>query len=434
LRHHGVCDKAELLHLNHCGATLSLSRKKPHPIHSPTMDFWNRPTKHRQIREPAAKRISTPAGQRLSIILENGLDTKTREAHRLSVKKSGLPSAVADGPPESEKGSGYSTSVWSDGEKFQALKNHRQIAKRGGWKRVLIILSIILLLIIVLAVGLAVGLKKKGSQRYVWLNIATSHARILILNSSSSTTTPTDTSKNGSPNPVSNPIAPPNANPTAPSSTSPSSAPANFPLGSYSLVTFLDTVQTNCTSNPDTWTCYPYTEYNTSPSKAIATFNWIISGTAGSYKISSTDNPFAITFTNTALTLLDAGKETERYHFQLNLARSVSPSSNITTDNSAVECQFPGTSLQASLYTRMSKSYPNAEKGDPTGDPISTPWPYAVRIEQVAGGGQNVPECYKSDKNGKVQMQGGPVGDFEPQDRGALCSCLYKNWRTPSPY
>jgi hypothetical protein len=137
------------------------------------MDFWNSSSKHKQIVEPQTKRISTPAGQRLSVILENGdAAGKARESHRASMRKSGLAGAlVGDVPRESIEGasngdSGYSYTVWSEGEKFAALRNHKQIAKRGGWKRIAIIVGIILVLIIALAVGLSFGLKKKGSSRY----------------------------------------------------------------------------------------------------------------------------------------------------------------------------------------------------------------------------------------------------------------------------
>lgn len=136
------------------------------------MDFWTQTEKERQIiPEPPAKRISTPAGQRLSVILENGdVQGKTRDKHRVSVRKSGLSAVLADVPRESAEdqshnSSGYSYSVWSDGEKFAVLRNNKQIAKRGGWKRVGIILLGVIALIVALAVGLAVGLKKKGSNR-----------------------------------------------------------------------------------------------------------------------------------------------------------------------------------------------------------------------------------------------------------------------------
>ncbi|KAF2729411.1 hypothetical protein EJ04DRAFT_515961 [Polyplosphaeria fusca] len=380
------------------------------------MDIWDNKRKyHQQIPEPHPKRISTPAGQRLSVILENGGDPqkKARDGHRSSTRKSGLltTAALGDVPRESTEGSsGYSYSVWSDGEKFSKLRNSKQIAKRGGWKRIALIVLILILIIVAVAVGLAVGLKKKKS-----------------VDDTSNQASPAQSTT--SPNAVNNPNNPNNPSPTAPSS--PSSTPSSFPLGTYSLVTFLDTVQTNCTSNPATWTCYPYTVYNDSPSKSLATFNWIItSSSGGSYQISSTDNPFSISFKNADMELLDEGQDTERYRVQMTQTKTVSPSEALTRDNAAVECAFDGTSLQASLYTKMAKGYPDTEHGDPTGNPSYSVWPFAVRVEQAVGGGEAIPSCYK--------LQNGQHGDqvtqgLEAQDAGNLCSCLYRNFRTPDP-
>jgi hypothetical protein len=196
------------------------------------------------------------------------------------------------------------------------------------------------------------------------------------------------------------------------------------------LLTFLDTVQTNCTQNPSTWTCYPYTDYNTDASKSLATFNWIISGSKGKYQISSTDNPFSISFKNADLELLDEGESTERYRFQLSETKTVSPSSALSDDNAAVECDFEGTSLQAYLYTKMARTYPNTSKGEPEGDSTYPAWPFAVRVEQAVGGGQGIPACYKlnNGQHGDQITQG-----LDAQDPSGLCSCLYKNWRTPAP-
>lgn len=204
-------------------------------------------------------------------------------------------------------------------------------------------------------------------------------------------------------------------------------------------------MQTNCTANPSTWTCHPYTEYNTDPVKAVATFNWVISSpSTGEYRISSTSSHFSLAFKNKELKLLDEGKDTERYRFQFSQTKTVTPTESLSDDGAETECGFANTSLQAYLYTKMERGYPDPEKGDPDGDPESPVWPYgmyyefelvnlmltlllAVRVEQAAGGGENVPSCRKS--NGKQITEG-----LVAQDAGALCSCLYKNWRTPSPY
>jgi hypothetical protein len=53
----------------------------------------------------------------------------------------------------------------------------------------------------------------------------------------------------------------------------------------------------------------------------------------------------------------------------------------------------------------------------------------AVLVEQSTAGGQDVPKCHKL-SNGH---QGDQITDgLEAQDATSLCSCLYKNWHTPS--
>ncbi|OAG07743.1 uncharacterized protein CC84DRAFT_1258774 [Paraphaeosphaeria sporulosa] len=376
------------------------------------MGIWS-PKKHylNQVgfeqHQDQPKRISTSAGHRLTVILENGASdshtSKTREAHRDSIRKSGLSAILADVPEDrgaSAHSSGYSYNVWSENEKFAALRNHKQIAKRGGWKRLLTILAVILLLIIALGVGLGVGLKKKSES------------------SSSSTPTTSSNSDSGSADTPASPTS------TSTSSASSSAQPSNFPLGTYSLVTFLDTVQTNCTSNPLTWTCAPYTDYYTSVSKSQAIFNWIISGSKDAYKISSTDNPFSISFKNADLELLDEGKDNERFRFQIDQTKTVSPSTNLTSDNAAVECDFVG-NLQGVMYTKMAKEYPSDQ--DPDASTTYTTWPYAVKVEQTAAGGNNVPSCYKTTSSG----QHGESVSLEAEVETTMCSCLYKNWHTP---
>jgi hypothetical protein len=108
----------------------------------------------------------------------------------------------------------------------------------------------------------------------------------------------------------------------------------------------------------------------------MATFNWIISGSKGALKISSTTNPFSISFKNTDLELLDEGKDTERYRFSLQTLKTVSPSDDITGDNSAAECDYNDSTLSGYLYTKMKKGYPNEDDGDETGDPSFPVWPF----------------------------------------------------------
>ena len=76
---------------------------------------------------------------------------------------------LADVPEDrSASSSGYSYNVWSENEKFSALRNHKQVAKRGGWRRLALILILVLAVLVALGVGLGLGLKKKSSNGYVF--------------------------------------------------------------------------------------------------------------------------------------------------------------------------------------------------------------------------------------------------------------------------
>jgi hypothetical protein len=160
---------------------------------------------HYPIRDDRpAKRISTPAGQRLSVILDatRGKSASSTTAkisvttestfcndpshqhvgpvqhgHR-SEKKPGIISVLTGGrlmtPRESSEdqmrnGSNLSVSVWSDRDE-EKFGHVRQPRRRGigawGWKRIVFVAAIIIALIIALGVGLAMGLKK-DAKRYV---------------------------------------------------------------------------------------------------------------------------------------------------------------------------------------------------------------------------------------------------------------------------
>ena len=227
--------------------------------------------------------------------------------------------------------------------------------------------------------------------------------------------------------------------PPSPSNTT-STANAPFPAGSYAITTFLDTVSTNCTSNPATWTCSPYTTYSSSHSGALATFNWIISpsnadgASNGTLTISASHDPFAIDFSNASLSLVDAGTSQERYTFSIPVQKTVFPTTAITTNNVAASCDYDNTQLQASLYTRMPNTYNVSSQSSSTTQTLSTStnstngfqaWPFAVDVTQSIGGGANVPACYESanGNNGDRITNG-----LEPQSSTDMCTCEYKNF------
>ncbi|KAH6642945.1 hypothetical protein C7974DRAFT_113034 [Boeremia exigua] len=404
------------------------------------MDYFRskRSSAHQPIEdERPAKRISTPAGQRLSIVLEashlRSKSTKPEPKSKIEVtttstycndpthqhigptvhvheqRKPGFLSVLTGGrlgdtpresmEDQSHNGSNLSVSVWSEShtprsEKFSQFKPEVK-RKRWGWKRLAVIGALVVALIVALAVGLAVGLRKK-----------------------SSTDGPSPTSTTGA---GSQPDSTETDRPPTPSSTlTPSAVPSGFPLGAYSLVTFLDTVATDCTSNNATWTCAPYTDYYSDPQKALAVINWEITGSAGSYKISSKDtSDLYMTFQNAPLVLIDKDKDTERYRFQISRTKTVNMTGSIGNTKGDFECDYGATNLQAYLYTKMQRTYPDETISVP--NTPNTVWPYAVRVEQAVGGGENVPSCSKL--SGEKVTNG-----IRAQDAGNLCSCLYKNW------
>ncbi|KAH7391018.1 hypothetical protein DE146DRAFT_152601 [Phaeosphaeria sp. MPI-PUGE-AT-0046c] len=398
--------------------------------------------------ERPAKRISTPAGQRLSMIIEStqARRSKSPAPTKISVtttstycndpthqhidpvqhghknpKKLGVVSVLTGGklstPRESSEeqptpnGSALSVSVWSDkdGEKFGHIRHNKSGGIRN-WsrRRIAIIGAILLVVIIALAVGLAVGLKKKPAS-------STSP-------STSGDSTPAGSQGSQTTRPASEPDKPA----TLTDAIAPTAVPSAFPVGTYSFVTFLDTVQSGCTANEATWTCAPNTNYYSDPQKALTVLNWEISGTAGSYKISSKgrDATFGTMFQNERLELLDSGKDTERYRFSITRTKSVNMTGSIGEQKGDFSCDYGNTNIQGSLYTKMARSYPKdtIAVGD-TGNPA---WPYAVRVEQTVAGGDNVPSCKRSSGE-KVSES------LKAQDAGTLCSCLYKNWTPARP-
>lgn len=211
-------------------------------------------------------------------------------------------------------------------------------------------------------------------------------------------------------------------------------------MGSWTFTTFLSTVSTNCTSNPKSWTCEPSQTFAQSPSGAKAMFNWIItqdSPAAKTFSISSANNPFAITFANASLTLLDAGGNNERYTFEAHsVPKTVYPSSNI-------KCYYNGTTFSGALYTNKPKTYPSDAASSSSTAPAASAtssttasgggpsqpfadWNFAVDAAQSIGGGVDVPECYAWN-NG---IDGARVTNgYTSEPMGSFCSCAYTNYQ-----
>ncbi|MCJ1372735.1 hypothetical protein MMC20_003960 [Loxospora ochrophaea] len=290
-------------------------------------------------------------------------------------------------------------------QRWSIVRNNRHVARRGGWKRLLILAIVVIIIAVGLALGLAIGLKARNhNNRCVQGDVGA----IDLPKANRNRTSLLDSSALGS------------------NSTSKISN-ETFPAGSYSLPTFLDSVSTNCTSDPSTWSCYPYVTYNSTPSAVPTTYDWNITGSNGNYTISSSDNPFFPDFADALLKLQDAGSANERYTFQVVFNQSITP------QGTAMKCLYSNTQFEASLYTKTPKSYPS-NSSDPSSAASSSstampeiaqsddfqPWPFAVEVRQLAAGGLNVPQC---------SLNGNSVSDnLKPQTNADMCSCVWKNW------
>jgi len=169
----------------------------------------------------------------------------------------------------------------------------------------------------------------------------------------------------------------------------------------------------------------------------LANFTWIIATSpwdnSTDFTISSSNNPFAFSFANVSLALKEPNSAMERYTFLTSV-------DTFTVPQLGVHCFYNETILEASLYTRRSKTYPAAPSGSSSSSaaaPSSTGgaavvsndvfplWQFAVEISQHIAGGADVPACYQMN-NGQ---QGARITDgLVPQAASNRCSCGYKNF------
>ncbi|OQO11916.1 hypothetical protein B0A48_03643 [Cryoendolithus antarcticus] len=376
------------------------------------------------LRLPAQKRISIPNAHRLNAITEGprpanapGPAFQPRSILHNSLSSSQAASTRTAPPPytwEAEPHAGENGLAPVEGDKLAELRRKEGFkdVKRGGWGRFALI-ALGVLAIIALAVGLGVGLtvgKKKTQQ-------AASSAE----GSSGGQST---------------------------GASSGTGSQQQFPLGEWSFVTALQTVATNCTSNAATWNCYPYHVFDASNaatnSSSLTTFNWVISNTSDFYalngtqttsevgipanlSISSTNNPFALSFTDVSLSYVaPAGNESSpRYTFSFSLPKTVVPSPSISSDNTASQCFFNNTVLSGALYLHVNRSFFGGDQATSNAPGSDTNWPYAVEISQTSMGGQGVPDCYET-VNGQT---GKPiVSGLDSQPTSEECICQYRNY------
>lgn len=389
--------------------------------------FGSSPQEDSQLELPATKRISTPASQRLTTITEGG-NPKVQGPptppipRRSSRRNSGAAHSFGNSKrwsgstettlrsapppygwvPDPIAGSSTSLQGPNDDEKLARLRrgeNVKATRRRGGWMRLGLIIAVALLVIIALAVGLGVGLTRKKSG-----------------------------SGSGQQQPS------PNQNP-----------PQKFPLGKYSMITALESIDYGCTSNQATWRCWPYVVYSPSTNtSSLAAFNWILSNTADDYAtissaatpdegipanitVSSTDNPFGITFSDKPMTYISSSTNTSsaRLTFSFSMIKTVVPSQAITADNSNSKCFFNETTFTGTLYLSSPRSYPSVDQQGSSLLGGYEQWPHAVEITQVANGGANVPNCYETNNGTPGQRI---TNNLSPMPNTDQCICDYRNY------
>ncbi|KAM0709663.1 hypothetical protein Q7P35_003703 [Cladosporium inversicolor] len=362
------------------------------------------------LRLPAARRISLPASQRLSTITEGAQAPEPGRWSRLSNIRNSTSSAATyrTAPPPYTSRPG---SVAGDGsaphageeEKLARLRKtwSGTTGTRGGWGR-LVILAVAIVVVVGLAVGLGVGLTVGRKNGHESENTTTSN--------SGDTQQPTLIQQ--------------------------------LPLGQYSFATTLRDQQTNCSSNPATWRCYPYTVFNPSDSStqtsSLSTFDWIIrntsaiyatnttpntptSGVSANLTISSTNNPFALAFTAQDLTYhADTNATSPRLTFAFALPKIVVPTSALTSNNVVTQCYFNNTILSGTIYLEGSLD----SSANSTGSSSYQDWPYAVEVIQSSPSGEGTPDCYET-VDGKL---GARVEGLEPEAEGDECRCEYRNY------
>ncbi|ETS81950.1 hypothetical protein PFICI_06952 [Pestalotiopsis fici W106-1] len=292
------------------------------------------------------------------------------------------------------------------------------LAGRGGWRRLALFATFVLVCVVGLILGLTLGLRRN--------------------------------------------------NPDSPDSVM---AANQFPAGSYAFKTTLASTSTACTTNADTFRCYPHTSRNASATGSEATFLWTIALSSQSSSSSSSSlqqpeyivsaaassSPFMISFTNVSVTVLDRGNDAERLSFQIPMDLGVVPTGDDGGGGGSATCWFNGTAtLGATIWTRRPPSLLNRSSSSGGGgggdggngssssngtEPVGivetartatsasstssfTPWPFAVEIERSAAAAPDVPTC--------VNTKGNTLGQFGVAAGGGSCICVYDNLGTAS--
>lgn len=197
-----------------------------------------------------------------------------------------------------------------------------------------------------------------------------------------------------------------------------------FPIGTFAIQTYLASAQTNCTSNPSTWRCYPYNTYSQSTTNSFNTLQWRITSPTNStlnLQISNTNPTFSYPFTNVPLILSNTNDvRLSAFTFDFTYRKQVVPNADITGDNSATRCYYNDTAVTVRLYN-TDDGAGGVVLGAPAGQTTATSgtaWPYAIEYQETSPIG---PECFRyanGQEGDRVDVPAGSGG----------CACDYRNF------
>jgi hypothetical protein len=113
---------------------------------------------------------------------------------------------------------------------------------------------------------------------------------------------------------------------------------------------------------------------------------------------------FGTSFQNENLVLLDSGKLTERYRFQIMRSKTVNATTTIGDAKGDFDCDYGSTNIAGYLYTKMQRTYPDdtvAVSG--AGENV---WPYGKLLLRplIFGHMANIiPSCARRTKRSRWQ-------------------------------
>jgi hypothetical protein len=130
---------------------------------------------------PPPIRMSTPAGMRLSVIMENNnvnnvnnINNNTRIPKRSSMISFGKSSQTSGKEPSKtsidEPNHGYSYSIFAEKADLPPRSSRRVrgcecFSRKGGWKRLLLFLGLFFITVIALVAGVVLGIRKHASKK-----------------------------------------------------------------------------------------------------------------------------------------------------------------------------------------------------------------------------------------------------------------------------